>query len=210
MTLTQARAVAFGLGKLQFITRTGVQILLSQAAGIVISLLIAFSLVALVAAGTMLAAGAHAEVQRRLTGFGVQRALGFGPGRIAAQQAVEAGVVAVPAAALGIVVGALVVARPAADLLAALNELGPGPALIAPLLMALLVVVAVVVAAATWPAWRAARRPPVEILRGGDLAHLTRGRGARAACSPSARASPPPLAGAGSRRWRRSPSAPGS
>ena len=29
---------------------------------------------------------------------------------------------------------------------------------------------AVVVAAATWPAWRAARRPPVEILRGGDLA----------------------------------------
>ena len=90
VTLTQARAVAFGLGKLQFITRTGVQILLSQAAGIVISLLVAFSLVALVAAGTMLAAGAHAEVQRRLTGFGVQRALGFGPGRIAAQQAVEA------------------------------------------------------------------------------------------------------------------------
>ena len=31
-------------------------------------------------------------------------------------------------------------------------------------------VVAIVVAAATWPAWRAARRPPVEILRGGDLA----------------------------------------
>ena len=99
VTLTQARAVAFGLGKLQFITRTGVKILLSQAAGIVISLLVAFSLVALVAAGTMLAAGAHAEVQRRLTGFGVQRALGFGPGRIAAQQAVEAAVVAVPAAA---------------------------------------------------------------------------------------------------------------
>ena len=51
VTLTQARAVAFGLGKLQFITRTGVKILLSQAAGIVISLLVAFSLVALVAAG---------------------------------------------------------------------------------------------------------------------------------------------------------------
>ena len=84
VTLTQARAVAFGLGELQFITRTGVKILLSQAAGIVISLLVAFSLVALVAAGTMLAASAHAEVQRRLTGFGVQRALGFGPGRIAA------------------------------------------------------------------------------------------------------------------------------
>jgi ABC-type lipoprotein release transport system permease subunit len=178
VTLTQARAVAFGLGKLQFITRTGVQILLSQAAGIVISLLVAFSLVALVAAGTMLAAGAHAEVQRRLTGFGVQRALGFGPGRIAAQQAVEAAVVAVPAAALGIALGALVVARPAADLLAALNELGPGWALALPLALALLAVVAVVVAAATWPAWRAARRPPVEILRGGDLARTsTRGGG---------------------------------
>lgn len=177
VTLTQARAVAFGLGKLQFITRTGVQILLSQAAGIVISLLIAFSLVALVAAGTMLAAGAHAEVQRRLTGFGVQRALGFGPGRIAAQQAVEAAVVAVPAAAAGIALGALVVARPAADLLAALNELGPGWALLPPLLIALLGVVAVVVAAATWPAWRAARRPPVEILRGGDLAGQTARRG---------------------------------
>ncbi len=178
VTLTQARAVAFGLGKLQFITRTGVQILLSQAAGIVISLLVAFSLVALVAAGTMLFAGAHAEVQRRLTGFGVQRALGFGPGRIAAQQAVEAAVVAVPAAALGITLGALIVARPAADLLAALNELGPGWALAPPLALALLAVVAVVVAAATWPAWRAARRPPVEILRGGDLAGTsTRGAG---------------------------------
>ena len=38
VTLTQARAVTFGLGRLQFITRTGVQVLLSQAAGIVISL----------------------------------------------------------------------------------------------------------------------------------------------------------------------------
>ena len=46
---------------------TGVRVLLAQAAGIVISLLVAFSLVALVAAGTMLAAGAHADVQRRLT-----------------------------------------------------------------------------------------------------------------------------------------------
>ncbi len=170
VTLTQARSMTFGVGELQFITRTGVEILLSQAAGIVISLLIAFSLVALVAAGTMLAAGAHADVQRRLTGLGVQRALGFGPGRIAAQQATEAALVAVPAAALGIVLGALIVARPAAELLAALNELGPGATLAGPLALALAGVVAVVVAAATWPAWRAARRPPVEILRGGDLA----------------------------------------
>jgi hypothetical protein len=42
--------------------------------------------------------------------------------------------------------------------------------LLAPLAAGWAVVMAIVVAAATWPAWRAARRPPVEILRGGDLA----------------------------------------
>ncbi|MDA0173026.1 ABC transporter permease, partial [Solirubrobacter taibaiensis] len=175
VTLAQARAVTFGLGKLQFITRTGVEILLSQAAGIVISLLVAFSFVALLAAGTMLAAGAHADVQRRLTGLGVQRALGFGPGRIAAQQAVESSLVAVPAAVAGITLGAVLVARPAAELLAALNELGPGlTGMLLPLALSTTAVVALVVAAATWPAWRAARRPPVEILRGGDLARRPR------------------------------------
>ncbi len=193
VTLTQARAVSFGLGRLQFVTRTGVQILLSQAAGIVISLLVAFALVALVAAGTMLAAGAHADVQRRLSGFGVQRALGFPPGRIAAQQAVEASMVALPAAVVGIALGAVIVRGPASDLLAALNELGPGWALVPPLALCVLAVVAVVVSAATWPAWRAARRPPVEILRGGDLARRPhrRGRpwsrGGAAAARPGAR-----------------------
>ena len=170
VTLTQARAVTFGLGKLEFITRTGVEILLSQAAGIVISLLVAFSLVALVAAGTMLAAGAHAEVQRRLTGIGVQRALGFEP-RAGSPPSRRSRARSSPSppprwasrSARSSSPG------PAADLLAALNELGPGAALLPPLLAALLAVVAVVVAAATWPAWRAARRPPVEILRGGDL-----------------------------------------
>jgi ABC-type lipoprotein release transport system permease subunit len=170
VTLTQARAVSFGLGRLQFITRGGVKVLLSQAAGIIISLLVAFSLVALLAAGTMLAAGAHADVQRRLSALGVQRAPGFTPAAIAARQARASLAVAAPAAALGLAVGALAVAGPAGDLLAALNELGPGWALLGPLLLCWLVVVALVVAAATWPAWRAARRPPVEILRGGDLA----------------------------------------
>ncbi|MBE2320862.1 FtsX-like permease family protein [Solirubrobacter sp. CPCC 204708] len=189
VTLAQARSVTFGLGKLQFITRTGVEILLSQAAGIVISLLIAFSLVALLAAGTMLAASAHADVQRRLTGLGVQRALGFGPGRIAAQQAVESALVALPAALAGIAIGALLVARPAAELIAALNELGPGATLLGPLTLAAAAVVALVVAAATWPAWRAARRPPVEILRGGDLAKRPRRRtrASATALQPAAR-----------------------
>ena len=181
VTLTQARAVSFGIGRLQFITRSGVRILLSQAAGIVISLLVAFSLVALVAAGTMLAAGAHADVQRRLPAFGVQRALGFTPARIAALQATEAALVAIPAAALGIGLGAALVAHPAGDLLAALNELSPGWALLPALLACLVAVTLVVVTAATLPAWRAARRPPVEILRGGDLTD----RGARGGGSSS-------------------------
>jgi ABC-type antimicrobial peptide transport system permease subunit len=169
VTLTQARSVSFGLGRLEFVTRDGVKVLLGQAAGIVISLLVAFSLVALVAAGTMLAAGAHAEVQRRLASLGVQRALGFSPGRIAGLQAAEAALVAVPAAALGIAAGALVVAGPSAGLLASLNERPPGWALLGPLAAALAGVATIVVAAATWPAWRAARRPPVAILRGGDV-----------------------------------------
>jgi ABC-type antimicrobial peptide transport system permease subunit len=195
VTLTQARAVSFGIGRLQFITRTGVQVLLSQAAGIVISLLVAFSLVALVAAGTMLAAGAHADVQRRLPAFGVQRALGFTPARIAAMQAVEAAMIAVPGAALGIGLGAALVARPAGDLLAALNELSPGWALLPALALCLLAVVLVVVTAATWPAWRAARRPPVEILRGGDVAGGRRDR--RAAKRSGGTASPATAAGGG-------------
>ena len=194
VTLTQARSVSFGLGRLEFVTREGVRVLLSQAAGIVISLLVAFSLVALLAAGTMLAASAHADVQRRLASFGVMRALGFSPARIAALQARDSAVVALPAAALGIALGALVVAGPAAGLLASLNERPPGAALLPPLLAALGAVVAIVVAAATWPAWRAARRPPVEILRGGEMsvrAHASSGGlaalGARFATAARAR-----------------------
>ncbi len=80
ITLAQARATTFGIGGLSFVTRAGIEVLLGQAAGIVIALLVAFSLVALVAAGTMLAATAQADVQRRLPAFGVQRALGFTPG----------------------------------------------------------------------------------------------------------------------------------
>jgi len=178
VTLAQARVVTFGVGGLRFVTRDGVQVLLDQAGGVVIALLIAFSLVSLVAAGTMLAAGAHADVQRRLAGFGVQRALGFTPGGIAARQAAEAAMVALPAAAVGLGIGVLAVAKPSGDLLAALNEIPPGSALLAPLLICLVAIVALFTAAATWPAWRAARRPPVTILRGGDI---TTGSGRRSA-----------------------------
>ncbi len=180
VTLTQARAVTFGIGDLSFVTRAGVKILLDQAAGIVISLLVAFSLVALVAAGTMLTAGAHADVQRRLQAFGIQRALGYGPGRIAAVQAAEAALVALPAAVLGLAVGAFAVSGAAAGLLAALNEQPPGAALLGPLALCLLGIVALVSASATWPAWRAARRSPASILRGGDLARRRPGPGSGA------------------------------
>ncbi len=183
ITLAQARVTSFGIGSLSFVTREGVRVLLSEAAGIVISLLVAFSLVALLAAGTMLAAGAHADVQRRLGAIGVQRALGFKPGAIAARHAREAALVALPAASSGIAVGALAVAGPSSSLLGALNEQPPGAALALPLLTGLAAVVALVTVAATWPAWRAARRAPAAILRGGDLARprrqAPRGRSAR-------------------------------
>ena len=174
ITLTQARATSFGIGNLAFITRAGIEVLLGEAAGIVISLLVAFSLVALVTAGTMLAASAQADVQRRLPSFGVRRALGFTPGRLAAGQAAEAALLAAPAAALGLAAGALALAGPSAALLAQLNELPPGAALLPVLAACLLAITALVTAAATWPAWRAARRPPAEILRGGDLARPRR------------------------------------
>ena len=174
VTLGQARVATFGVGDLRFLTRDGVRVLLEQAGGVVIALLVAFSLVSLVAAGTMLTAGAHADVARRLAGFGVQRALGFTPGAIAARQAGEAAMVAGPAATVGLGVGAFAVAGPSGDLLAALNEIGPGLVVLAPLGACLVAIVALFTAASTWPAWRAARRPPVSILRGGDLAPAAR------------------------------------
>ena len=184
ITLAQARATTFGIGGLSFVTRAGIEVLLGQAAGIVISLLVAFSLVALVAAGTMLAATAQADVQRRLPAFGVQRALGFTPGRLAARQAAEAARVAVPAAVAGLAAGALAVSGPSGALLAQLNEQPPGAALLPVLAGCLVAITAIVTGAATWPAWRAARRPPAEILRGGDLARRPRRRRGRAVAAP--------------------------
>ena len=109
----------------------------------------------------MLAAGAHADVQRRLPALGVQRALGFTPRADRGAAAARGRARRAAGGALGLAVGRLAVAGPAADLLAALNEPAPARAL------ALLLVArvagswsSVVAAAAAWPAWRAARRPP--------------------------------------------------
>ena len=166
VTLAQARAASFGLERLEFVTREGIRVLIGQAAGIVIALLVAFSLVALAAAGVMLAASSAAEVQRRLEAIGVLRALGGSPRQIAGAHAVEAALVAAPAAALGLTAGTLVVLGPTERLLEALNELAPGTALLPPLAACLVSVVAIVAAASAWPAWRAASRRPVHALRG--------------------------------------------
>ena len=62
---------------MRFVTRSGVRVLIDSAAGIVIALLVAFSLIALGAAATMLAATTRGRRQRRLPAIGVQRAIGF-------------------------------------------------------------------------------------------------------------------------------------
>jgi len=105
VTLTQARAVSYGLRDLRFVTRAGVQVLIGQAAGIVIALLVAFSAVAVATAGIMLGASARSEVARRLPSIGVQRAVGFTRGRVALEQARRGALVAAPAAALGLAAG---------------------------------------------------------------------------------------------------------
>ena len=166
ITLAQARATGFGIDNLRFVTRDGVRLLLAQAAGIVIALLVAFSLVALGSALVMLAATARADVERRLRSIGVMRALGFSRAGVSAEHALEAVLLAAPAAALGLAVGVALAAAPSARLLESLNELPPGWSL-APILIACFVgIVAVVALATAWPAWRAAGRAPAEVLRG--------------------------------------------
>lgn len=167
--LVQARATSFGLRNIRFATRAGVRVLLDQAAGIVIDLLVALSVIAIVTAGAMLAASARAEVQRRLTAIGVRRAIGAPRGHIALAQGLEAMMVAAPAAAMGLLAGALATSGPGNRLLTLLNEPPPGVQLVAPLAAAWLASVAIPVLGAAWPAWRAAGRSPVELLRGGEL-----------------------------------------
>ena len=172
--LVQARATSYGLQGLRFVTRSGVRVLLDQAAGIVIDLLVALSLIALATASVMLAASARAEVQRRLGAIGVRRAVGASRAHLAGTQALEALFVAAPAATIGAIGGALATYGPTGRLLVLLNEPAPGAALAPALVVAWLASVAIPVIAAAWPAWRAAGRPPVALLRGAELGRARR------------------------------------
>ena len=172
LTLSQARVASFGIDELEFVTRDGVHTLINQAAGIVIALLVAFSLVALGAALAMLGSSSAADIQRRLVSIGLLRTLGATPRAIAASVALEGALVAALAGGVGLAIGAIAVHGPTDRLLVALNELGPGAAIVWPLLACLAGLVLVVAVTAAWPAWRAASRPPVETLGGADLVRV--------------------------------------
>ena len=178
--LVQARATSFGLSDVRFATRAGIRVLHDQAAGIVIDLLVALSVIALVTAGVMLAASARAEVQRRLGAIGVRRALGASREHIALAHGLEALIVAAPAASLGVAAGVLATYAPGARLLTLLNEPPPGRALILPLAAGWLACVAIPVAATAWPSFRAAGGSIVGLLRAGDVSP-PRGRAERGA-----------------------------
>jgi ABC-type antimicrobial peptide transport system permease subunit len=167
--LVQARATSYGLHNLRFVTRTGVRLLLDQAAGIVIDLLVALSLIALLTAAVMLAASARAEVQRRLQTIGIRRAVGASRAHLVASQALEALLVAAPAATVGAVAGTLATYGSTSRLLIMLNEPPAGWVLAGPLLGTWAVSVGIPVLAAAWPAWRAAGRSAVALLAGTEL-----------------------------------------
>jgi putative ABC transport system permease protein len=120
---------------------------------------VALSVIALATAGAMLASSARAEVQRRLAAIGVERAVGASAGHVALAHALEAGLVAAPAAAIGCAAGVAATYGPAERLLSLLNEPAPGAGLVLPVLAGWLAGVAIAVGGAAWPAWRAARRP---------------------------------------------------
>jgi ABC-type lipoprotein release transport system permease subunit len=177
--LVQARATSYGLRGIGFVTRSGVRVLLDQAAGIVVDLLVALSLIALATAGVMLAASARAEVQRRLKSIGVRRAVGAPRGHLASAQGLEALFVAAPAATVGAVGGLVATYGPTSRLLVLLNEPAPGTSLAPALIAAWAAAIAIPVIAAAWPAWRAAGRPPVGLLRGAELGSGRAGRTGR-------------------------------
>ncbi|HSS54467.1 MAG TPA: FtsX-like permease family protein [Gaiellales bacterium] len=169
VTLEQARAASYGLSGVNFVTREGVGVLIDGAAGIVIALLVAVSLGALVGAGVMVVASSRAEVQRRLETIALLRAIGASPRAITGAAAVEAAMVALPSATLGLAVGWWAAAGASARLLEALDQFPRGAALLLPLSVCLVAIVALVAAASAWPTWRACRRPVAAMLRDAEL-----------------------------------------
>ncbi len=168
--LSQARGSAGAVRGLRFTTRTGVRTLVEQGSGLVVSLLVAFAFVAASLAGLLLGAGARFEVQRRLPATAVRRAMGASPGAVVALHGAEAALVAAPAAAAGLALGGALAAGPTRRALEPLNELAPETSALAILLAGMWVlVVALAALAAAAAAWRAAHRPPAQLLRGGDL-----------------------------------------
>lgn len=169
--VSAARQSSFGLRDLRFLTRAGVEALIGQAAGIVVALLVSFGVVAAGLSGVLLGARAQSEVARTLDELGVQRALGVAPGTVVAVHAARGALVAAPAAALGLVAGAVASRAATERVLVSLNELPPSWGTAAVLLVVLWVAtVALVALTSAWPAWRAARRAPAVLLRGGDVA----------------------------------------
>ena len=181
--LVQARMTSFGLRGLRLVTRSGVRVLLDQAAGIVIDLLVALSLFALATAAVMLAASARVEVARRIRSLGVGRALGAGRTYLAAGPALEAGLIAVPAATAGTLLGLLAATIPGDRLLILLNQPPAGPGLILPLAGVWALSVGLPVLASAWPAARAASRSPIALLRGDGLTPARAGRRRRGAAA---------------------------
>jgi ABC-type antimicrobial peptide transport system permease subunit len=174
--LVQARDSSFGLKGLQFATRSGVRVLLDQAAGIVIDLLVALSVIALITAGVMLAASARAEVQRRLGAIGIRRAVGATRGQVVLAQSLEAMLVAVPAATVGAAIGTVATLGATEQLLTLLNEPGPGGGLVLPLLAGWAAAVALPTLGAAYPAFAAAGASVVSLLRGAGVTVSARGR----------------------------------
>jgi ABC-type lipoprotein release transport system permease subunit len=169
--VSAARQSSFGLRQLRFLTRSGVEALVGQAAGIVVALLVAFGIVATGLAGVLLGAGAQSEVQRALDRIGLQRALGVSPGAVVGVHAARGALVAAPSAAIGLAAGALLARSPTESVLSSLNEIAPSPGTLALLLAAVWAMTVLLVAACSaLPAWRATRRTPAALLRGGDVA----------------------------------------
>jgi ABC-type antimicrobial peptide transport system permease subunit len=175
--LVQARATSYGIRGLRFVTRAGVRILLDEAAGIVIALLVALSAIALLTASVMLASSARAEVQRRLAGIGLRRALGATRGHVTLVQALEALLVGVPASALGVLAGTLLARGPTDRLLGVLNEVPPGGALLWPLAGCFALTSAIPLLAAAVPVWRSGARAPIALITGLELRSSARGEG---------------------------------